>query len=247
MRPTTLLARGLRAALAAGLWGLVATAAVAAETFEQTGSASWYGAGHHGKKTASGERFDMHKLTAAHPKLPLGSVVEVTNLANDRTVELRVNDRGPYASARILDVSKAAAEQLGFIKAGTAKVRIRVVDKSRGDLRPKLTVEPAIETAEPDAQVPTDSPEAAPEADQAPDAPIYAVHIGVFSVRANAERAADRVLDIGAVAVTEDWSTGRVLHRVSVRGLPDRAAAEAAREAAVQAGFADARVSRAAS
>jgi rare lipoprotein A len=245
MRPTTLLARGFQAALAAGFCGLMATAAAATETFEQTGSASWYGAGHHGKKTASGERFDMHKLTAAHPKLPLGSVLEVTNLANDRTIELRVNDRGPYASARILDVSKAAAEQLGFISAGTAKVRIRVVDKSRPELRPKLTVEPAIETVEPEG--PAASRESTPEAVETPDAPVYAVHIGVFSVRANAERAADRVLDIGAVAVTEDWSTGRVLHRVSLRGLPDRAAAEAAREAAVQAGFADARVSRAAS
>lgn len=232
MRPITLLAAALVASLATS---------TAAETFQQTGSASWYGGKHHGRKTASGEVFDMHKLTAAHPKLPLGSVLEVTNLANDRTVELRVNDRGPYASARILDVSRAAAEQLGFLGAGTAKVRIRVVDKSAAGLRPKLSAEPTLVVEPAPAELVT--AEAASE--PAPDAPAldYVVHVGAFAVRANAERAAERVADIGAAAIFEDERNGRVLHRVALRGWPDRAAAESARAAAAEAGFADAVVS----
>ncbi len=84
MRPITLFAAGLAA--------MLVSTAVQAHGFEQTGSASWYGAGHHGKKTASGERFNMNAMTAAHRKLPLGSMIEVTNLANDKTVLLRVND-----------------------------------------------------------------------------------------------------------------------------------------------------------
>lgn len=223
------------ALIAAGLATLLASAAHAG-TFEQTGSASWYGANHHGKKTASGERFNMHKLTAAHPKLPLGSVLEVTNLANDRTVQLRVNDRGPYASARILDVSRAAAEQLGFIGAGTAKVRIRLVDPSSAELRPKLPAEPEAPTVAPGLE-PTD--ELAPALGPTQ---TYAVRIGAFAVLGNADRAAKRLSGLGAVTVAEDWGSGRVLHRVSLTGLADLKAAEAARAAAAEAGFADAAV-----
>lgn len=232
MRPITLLAAGLVSLSALG-WG----SAAAAQAFEQTGSASWYGAGHHGKKTASGERFDMHKLTAAHPKLPLGSVLEVTNLANDRTVELRVNDRGPYKGARILDVSREAADQLGFLSAGTAKVRIRLVDKNAGELRPKLPAEPVL-----DLELLIAAAEPAAEAAADASTPGYVVQVGTFAVRANAERAADRVVGIGAAKVSEDWRSGRVLHRVSLGRWSDRAAAEAARMAAVEAGFPDARV-----
>src|SRR3712207_4616217 len=89
-----------------------------AKPHEQVGTASWYGARHHGKRTASGERFDMNQATAAHPTLPMGSLLEVTNLDNDRTVQVRVNDRGPYSGHRIIDVSKAAAERLDFIGKG---------------------------------------------------------------------------------------------------------------------------------
>lgn len=92
----------------------------------QVGEASWYGDDFHGKATASGETFDMHKLTAAHRTLPLGTWIEVTNLENGRQAELRVNDRGPFVRGRILDVSRAAARKLGFLVDGTARVRIVV-------------------------------------------------------------------------------------------------------------------------
>lgn len=91
------------------------------------GVASWYGPGFHGKLTASGETYDQHRMTAAHPTLPMGTIVRVENEANGRVVWVRVNDRGPYAKGRILDLSRAAAERLGMVQRGTAPVRIDVL------------------------------------------------------------------------------------------------------------------------
>lgn len=90
----------------------------------ETGFASWYGARHHGKRTASGERFDQTKFTAAHPTLPWGSIVKVTNLENGKSVEVRITDRGPFAKGRIIDLSRAAAKVLGMLGAGVAQVKI---------------------------------------------------------------------------------------------------------------------------
>ncbi len=97
------------------------------QPFKQSGRASWYGKRFHGKKTASGERYDMYAMTAAHPTLPLPSYVRVTNLNNDRSVIVRVNDRGPFASDRIIDLSYAAANKIDLLKHGTAKVEIELV------------------------------------------------------------------------------------------------------------------------
>jgi rare lipoprotein A len=91
------------------------------------GTASWYGPGFHGELTASGEVYNQYGMTAAHPMLPLGTKVEVENLGNGHKVWLRINDRGPYKKARILDLSKLAAERLGIVEEGTAEVRIRVI------------------------------------------------------------------------------------------------------------------------
>jgi rare lipoprotein A len=93
----------------------------------QIGEASYYGKDFHGRKTASGEPFDMWDMTAAHRKLPLGTRVRVTNLANDRTVIVRINDRGPYTGKRIIDVSYAAARKLGMLERGVAHVRVEVL------------------------------------------------------------------------------------------------------------------------
>lgn len=100
-------------------------------TYDRTGVASWYGADFHGKPTANGETFDMASLSAAHPTLPMPSLVEVTNLANGKTVIVRVNNRGPYTRGRLIDVSKAAAVALGFDHLGTAQVRVRYVGRAR--------------------------------------------------------------------------------------------------------------------
>ncbi len=92
----------------------------------QTGLASWYGAQHQGKQTASGTVFDQAGLTAAHPTLPFGSKIKVTNLANGRSVQVEITDRGPFAESRIIDLSQAAAKALGMIDSGTATVRLEL-------------------------------------------------------------------------------------------------------------------------
>ena len=93
----------------------------------QTGEASWYGTAHHGQRTASGEVYDMYRMTAAHPTLPLGAHVLVTNLKNGRSVEVRVNDRGPTVAGRIIDLSYGAARALDAIGDGVIPVRLRVL------------------------------------------------------------------------------------------------------------------------
>lgn len=94
--------------------------------YVQEGIASWYGQDFHGKKTANGEKYDMNAVTAAHPTLPMPSMVRVTNLDNGRQLNVRVNDRGPFHSSRIIDLSRRAAQLLGFYEAGTAHVRVEI-------------------------------------------------------------------------------------------------------------------------
>ena len=98
--------------------------------FTQTGMASWYGPGFAGRPTASGEKFDPNDMTCAHPKLKFGTRVQVTNLDNGKSVVVRVNDRGPFAKGRIIDLSKEAAKRLGFIEKGHTKVKVEVVGSS---------------------------------------------------------------------------------------------------------------------
>ncbi|AZE46630.1 Rare lipoprotein A [Pseudomonas chlororaphis] len=95
--------------------------------YDKTGVASYYGAKHHGKRTASGEPFNQHGMTAAHRELPFGTRVKVTNLNNDKSVVVRINDRGPHTRGRLIDLSRAAAQQLGMISSGTAKVRVQAI------------------------------------------------------------------------------------------------------------------------
>lgn len=92
--------------------------------FKQVGRASWYGRRFAGRRTASGERYDMNALTAAHKTLPLASYVRVTNMSNQKVVIVKINDRGPYVRGRVIDLSFAAAKMLGLAHAGTARVKI---------------------------------------------------------------------------------------------------------------------------
>ena len=94
--------------------------------YTQEGIASWYGTDFHGKSTANGDRYNMNDLTAAHPTLPMPCVVKITNLENGKVLKVTVNDRGPFHSTRIIDVSKHAAQLLGFYEAGTARVRVEI-------------------------------------------------------------------------------------------------------------------------
>ncbi len=112
--------------LVAGSLGCATTGSLAGGRSDQVGIASFYGREHDGRRTASGEIFDMSEMTAAHRTLPFGTRVRVTNLANGRQVTVRINDRGPFLRGRILDLSYAAARKLGMVGRGVAKVRIAV-------------------------------------------------------------------------------------------------------------------------
>src|SRR5579863_10021339 len=137
----------------------------------ETGIASWYGYPYHGRRAANGEIYDMEKMTAAHRTLPFGTWVRVKNLANSRTVEVRITDRGPFVGGRILDVSHAAAVTLDMIGPGTARVKITVI---RAPESP-TALSPAPSRAPP--------PPAPP-----PPSSLFAVQVGSFTDRDNAER-----------------------------------------------------------
>jgi rare lipoprotein A len=127
------------------------------------GTASWYGPKFNGRRTASGERYDMHGLTAAHPTLPFGSLVEVTNLENGHQVVVRVNDRGPFGRRRVIDLSYAAARELEMIGPGTAEVQLAIVARPE----PLTPAPPAVLLA----SAPPPGPAAAPIAAGAPAPP----------------------------------------------------------------------------
>lgn len=122
-------ARLALAALAVAVLGGCATLAPPRDgTDGLVGLASWYGAPHHGQRTASGERFDMHQLVAAHRTLAFGTRVRVVNVENGRSVVVRIVDRGPFARGRVIDVSYAAAQALGMIQRGVVRVQLEVLD-----------------------------------------------------------------------------------------------------------------------
>jgi rare lipoprotein A len=107
--------------------------------YTQKGVASWYGPGFHGKKTSSGEVYDMHCMTAAHSVLPLNTMVKVTNLSNNKEVVVRVNDRGPFVNDRVIDLSLAAARDLGMVQYGTVPVRVSVIGPAGSMLASKTS------------------------------------------------------------------------------------------------------------
>ncbi len=110
--------------------------------YDESGIASWYGPGFHGKNTANGEFYDQNELTAAHQTLPMPSFVRVTNLENGRSIVVRVNDRGPFANGRIIDMTRRGAQLLGFFERGTARVRVQAVPGGGPDGDAPLTPQP---------------------------------------------------------------------------------------------------------
>lgn len=124
--------RGVRFAMAVAATVLLSAHAVAAGAgYDRVGKASWYGKRYQGRITASGQPFDMNGLTAAHRHLPFGTLVRVTNLANQRAIFVRIIDRGPYARGRLIDLSRHAAELLGFARKGVTRVRVQTEREAR--------------------------------------------------------------------------------------------------------------------
>ena len=129
--------------------------------YRETGIASWYGPGFHGKKTANGETYDQNALTAAHPTLPLPVMVQVTNLENGRSIKVRINDRGPFANGRIIDLSKRSAQLLDMERKGTAKVLVEILPDESQQL---VAVAQAKTPVADDADLPDAAPVAQVEA-----------------------------------------------------------------------------------
>lgn len=230
--------------------------------YDRFGPASWYGPGFHGRLTANGEIFDENRLTAAHPTLPLPSIIEVTNPKNGKNLRLRVNDRGPFANDRILDLSKEAARRLGTYEAGVATVRVRYLGPARiedaivtvgtpergqalyADVAPQPAPVPGSPQPEPMedlilAGLDVDALDGAriPRSGQA-----YFVQVGAYSSTGNAAQAAERLSDQENVAFHGADRGGRTLTLVRLGPYAEPRAAEDALIRAQAQGFGDAHI-----
>ncbi len=197
--------------------------------YAETGQASWYGPQFHGRRAANGEIFDQEAMTAAHPTLPLNSLVQVTNLENGREIMLRVTDRGPFVDERLIDLSHGAAQVLGFERAGGARVHVRYL----GPAPRRVTVETA--SALPSSGPTSLHPSAAPQ----PPAPGYLVQVGAFSDRENASRVSAEVAEAGPVSIDVRAGGSSELHRVRLGPFDTAEAAAAAQARLVQLGYAN--------
>ena len=203
----------------------------------ETGIASWYGHPYHGRHAANGEVYDMNKLTAAHLSLPFGAWVRVTNLDNLREVDVRINDRGPFVKNRVIDLSRAAAEQVGMLGPGTARVRLTVIPRSRTAPQRARSETPARgqPRSEPSRKqtLPTAAVRREPATSLAGDGdpacergPYYGVQVGAFREIANAERLQNKVDGrYGGTQIILRSTTQGELYRVIVGPAPDHAEA----------------------
>jgi rare lipoprotein A len=224
--------------------------------YDATGIASWYGGEFNGRLTANGEIYDLNQLTAAHTTLPLPSVVEVTNLSNGRTLRLRVNDRGPFARGRILDVSRRAAQLLGFERAGTTEVRVRILRResiaAAEETIRQSGQDPAVLTA---ALATPQAPHyAGPPAPHyaSPPAPRYAarpqpaahyyVLAGAFADSRYAEQATSAIAPLGEVAIVTTFVQGAPVYRVQLGPVATGAEAEQLLARIVNTGYAGAKI-----
>lgn len=184
--------------------------------YKARGVASWYGKRYHGQKTSSGEVYDMYALSAAHTLLPLPSYARVTNVANGKSVVVRVNDRGPFHEDRLIDLSYAAAHRIGIIGQGSAMVEVESIDPGGGEA-PAVASEPA-----------APAPVAAPLTSEAGG--VF-VQLGAFSVEENAGAFLRKMrIELGWLTGSMKLVRGDGLYKVHVGPYPDRGEAEAAAE-----------------
>lgn len=229
--------------------------------YDEQGIASWYGADFHGRPTANGECYDMYGVSAAHPTLPIPTIVRVTNLTNNKSITLRINDRGPYAKGRIIDLSYGAAKKLGMVKAGVSPVRVtaiggayhsasRVAKKQVQPVQPKTAptvAAPALkrtpsttgyrlQAMRSEAETPPEVP-AKTSNSVLPNTRLF-VQTGAFSSQANAQRQAGRVKQVFTnVQIKQVQRAGRTLYRVQVGPYNTVLSADAALADLVDAGF----------
>ncbi|MFT3929629.1 MAG: septal ring lytic transglycosylase RlpA family protein [Spongiibacteraceae bacterium] len=205
--------------------------------YRQTGIASWYGTKFHGQSTSNGETYDVYEMTAAHKTLPIPTYVLVTNLENNRQAIVRVNDRGPFVSNRIIDLSYAAAVKLGYADKGTAFVEVAAIDVDnwppRGTPDAPPVVAPPLAPAQPLSQVVSPAPlpasdtPAATADSGATTAGEFYVQAGAFGDPRAAETLRKRLAKNQSNPVfVQRTPSGPVLYRVRIGPLRDRAAAE---------------------
>ncbi len=196
--------------------------------YEETGIASWYGKQFHGKKTSSGEVYDMDDMTAAHKTLPLQTMVEVTRLDTNKALVLRINDRGPFVGDRIIDLSRGAARKLGIMEAGTS--RVRVVALVEGKPGPKTGRANGGGEPVPAKPIPDFN------------SGVFWVQIGAFSNKSNAQRVRERILLPQDMIRLQPVPTGDGISLIRVQAGPytDRREAEQATLDLVNQGFGEA-------
>ena len=210
--------------------------------YGETGIASWYGKPFHGRRTANGAIYDMNALTAAHRTLPMPFQVRVTNLDNGRSLVLTVNDRGPYARGRIIDVSRRAAQLLGFQKKGTALVRVEAV-AGQGRRQPLIA-----EVEDPEAPSLPASPTGSVERQaltevasvDLAEGPSTFIQAGAFSSPDNAQRLSDALAPFGEARTTMVTVDGTAVYRVRLGPVATLDGAEALLERIIGAGHLDA-------
>jgi rare lipoprotein A len=197
--------------------------------YDEVGMASWYGSQFNGRSTASGERFDMNGLSAAHKTLPLPALVEVTNLSNGRSTVVRVNDRGPFVDNRIIDLSRGAAEQIGLLAQGVGRVRVRYVGPAPRDGGTGVQYASA---------APRERQSRQGERQAGRDAGRFWVQAGSFRDSTAAHLAAESLGDRASVSAAQ--VDGQSYFRVLVGPWGDANAAERARQGIVARGVRDA-------
>ncbi len=182
-----------------------------ARGFVQTGRASWYGTKFHGHRTSSGEPYDMYAMTAAHKTLPIPSYVEVRNLDNHRKIIVRVNDRGPFAPGRIIDLSYVAAKKLGITVKGTGRVEIRAIDSTTSAKAQRVSTSPVTRPA---------------KATSLGNGQLY-LQVGAFTNRDNAAQLLNRLVKATEqnVLINRKASGNFNVYRVRIGPLPSEAAA----------------------
>lgn len=196
----------------------------------ERGLASWYGPGFHSERTSSGEPYDMYAMTAAHKTLPIPAYVRVTNLENGRSVVVRVNDRGPFVGERIIDLSYTAASKLDMLRAGTARVEIRVLDARSNTSSQSIALTPP-------TQLPTGTPTGTATGGRF-------LQVGSFGSSANASALVGRLTAAGisGASVREARVGDRLLYRVRVGPVVDAGQAARLTEQLRDAGVPDARL-----
>ena len=236
-------------------------------SYDRTGVASWYGPQFHRRMTSNGEWFDMDYMSAAHTTMPLPSYAKVTNLENGRSIVVRVNDRGPFVNDRIIDLSRRSADILGFVRQGTAQVRVQYIgpaplndtgshlaamneELTRGTplrqmiaaaehRRPQPQLAAMTGTLRPPAVQPEEDGTGAPP--MVTGANLLFIQVGAFANVDNAERARMKLARLGEVRVTPVSATSGLLYRVTLLPQSDRVAGQTLNEVQA-AGHRDARL-----